>query len=108
MSSLAQPSPVARLSELRVAHQRVQRRHLDYLFTGFLQYEWLLALAVTIWLSRENGISVAFTLRHQVVTLILGALLAIVPTLVVWRAPGRRVSRCVIAIAQMLFSGYLM
>src|SRR5580693_6476512 len=107
MSTLAPPSPVTRESELRAAHKRVQRRHLDYLFTGFLQYEWLLALAVTIWLSREAGISVSFTLRQEMLTLFLGALLAIVPALFVWRLPGRRISRCVIAIAQMLFSGFL-
>jgi two-component system sensor histidine kinase/response regulator len=107
MSSLATSAPAVRESELRTAHLRVQRRHLDYLFTGFLQYEWLLAFAVTLWLSREYSVSVSTILRQQFAALFLGAVLAIVPALLVWRAPGRRITRCTIAIAQLLFSGYL-
>src|ERR1017187_4538228 len=107
MSSLATPSPADRASEIRAAQLRVQRRHLDYLFTGFLQYEWLLAFVVTVWLSRENGISVSVALRQQFAALFLGLLLAIVPALLVWRGPGRRATRCTIAAAQLLFSGYL-
>src|ERR1035438_7902332 len=82
--------------------------HLDYLFTGFLLYEWLLAFAVTVWLSRNAEIHLSSGQRHQYdMTLVFGALLAIVPALVVWRAPGRQVTRCTIAAAQLLFSGLL-
>ncbi len=85
MNKIEMTSPA--LSSPAAARIGIQRTHLDYLFTGFLQYEWLLALTVTVWLSRENGISVSTALRHQFATLFLGALLALVPALLVWRAP---------------------
>jgi two-component system, sensor histidine kinase and response regulator len=98
----------SRRSELCTAQLRVQRTHLDYLFTGFLLYEWLLALTVTVWLSRHDGISLTVAMRHQYeATLALGILLAIIPAILVWIAPGRQVTRCTIAVAQLLFSALL-
>ncbi|GEM_PF-6456048 len=108
MSSPATISLVQREHDLRVAYMHGQRRHLDFFFAGFLIYEWVLAFAVTVWISRNADIPLTADMRHHYdLTLVFGAFLAVIPAICVALRPGRRLTRCVIAATQILFSGLL-
>lgn len=93
----------ARAKEILQAKQQFIYRRTDRLFAGLLHFEWLVAIAGSIWLTprvwsgSESQIHV-----HVWASLILGSVIIVFPVLLALFYPGRTVTRHSIGIAQML------
>jgi len=83
-------------------------RRTDRLFAYLLLGEWALALAIAIWFSPYGWSGKIRTVHvHVPVAIFLGGAITLPPVLLAFTRPGWTVTRYVIAIAQMLFSGLL-
>jgi signal transduction histidine kinase/DNA-binding response OmpR family regulator len=90
-----------------IHHDRILRR-TDRLFAYLLLTEWLGGIAAALWISPRtwSGLQ-SSTHVHVWAAAILGAMVAIPPTILAVRRPGRRLTRHFIAVSQMLMSALL-
>ena len=100
---------VAELSEKNFQHHcRQVWRRTDYMFAGLLAVEWVVSVIVALWITPLTWIGATDSLSlHIAAALVLSTLLVAVPLLLIWLRPGEAVTRYVIAVSQMLFSGLL-
>lgn len=83
----------------------VLRARTDRLFAGLLILQWLCGISVALWWSPYTWAGVQRSVHpHVHLALWCGAVLTIVPLILVARLPGSVLTRHVIAICQMLFS----
>ncbi len=89
-------------------HCQTVWRRTDRIFAGLLAIEWVAGIVVALWLTPLTWIGATSSLHlHVLAAVFLGGIIAAFPSLLVFIRPGEAVTRHVIAISQMLFSGLL-
>ena len=90
------------------SHCRKVWQRTDRIFAGLLALEWVAGIAVALWLTPLTWIGATSSLHlHVLAAIFLGGIVAAFPILLVFLWPGHALTRHVIAVAQMLFSGLL-
>jgi len=80
----------------------------DRMFFWLLIGQWLFGIAIALIWSPRTWIAQYWSVhQHVLVAVFLGALFAAYPLYLIWRAPGTRYTRHMIAIGQMLQSALL-
>ncbi|MDZ4821272.1 MAG: ATP-binding protein [Planctomycetota bacterium] len=80
----------------------------DHMFAVLMIIQWLAAITISLVLTPLNWNGSESQIHDHVwLSVIFGGVLAALPIFLVWRMPGQAVTRQVIAVAQMLFSGLL-
>jgi two-component system, sensor histidine kinase and response regulator len=80
-------------------------RRTDSLFAGLLIVQWLAAVAISIWISpREWAGTTSQIHPHVWASVFLGGIICSFPLLLIWKRPGRTLTRHTVAIAQMFAS----
>ena len=98
----------ARTKELRDRHYQKITILIDRLFVGVFAGQWALAVVLSLVLSPRTWDGAASQVHPHVWFAIgLGGLLAIPPALLAWLQPGKLITRCAIAVAQMAFGALL-
>ncbi len=98
----------ARTKELRDRHYQKITVLIDRLFVGVFAGQWALAVVLSLVLSPRTWDGEASQVHPHVWFAIgLGGLLAIPPALLAWLQPGKLITRCAIAVAQMAFGALL-
>jgi two-component system sensor histidine kinase/response regulator len=89
-------------------HWDTVARQTDHLFAGLLVFQWLVAIAVALWISPMTWIGAASqTHIHVWMACLLGAAVISVPLILTVIRPGQIITRHALAIAQMLMGSLL-
>lgn len=97
-----------RADELFAAHQEQTWRTTDRFFVGLMLFQFVAGLLFALLVSPRTWTGTLSQVHIHVWTaLFLGALIPSFPILLVWLRPGRFITRCTIAAAQMLMSALL-
>ncbi len=97
-----------RARDLLAVHQRAIHVRSDRLFAALLVLQWLIAIAVALWLSPHEWTGGSRrTHPHVLVAVLLGAAIVSLPVLLVLLQPGRVATRHAIGIGQMLMGALL-
>ncbi len=97
-----------RTDELWREHRHRIYRNTDRLFGGLLVLQWLAGIAAAYWISPRTWIGNESQVHvHVWAAVVLGGIIALPPALLAWWRPGEKLTRHVIAIAQMLASALL-
>jgi two-component system sensor histidine kinase/response regulator len=97
-----------RANQLFLAHHLAVCQKTDRMFAGLLLFQWLVGIAVAIWISpltwsgRASGVH-----PHVWAALGLGSLITFFPVALALLRPGRTSTRHVVAAGQMLWSALL-
>lgn len=89
-------------------HQKAVYQRADRIFAILMPIQWLavvvgvFAVAPAAWRDAENQVHPQF---FQAI--LIGGLLTVVPLFFIWKLPGGRLTRNVVAVSQMLMSGLL-
>jgi signal transduction histidine kinase/DNA-binding response OmpR family regulator len=100
---------VAWRSEALIAeqHERLFRR-TDRLFAGLMLFQWLAAIAASLWISPRTWIGAQNLVHlHVWMAIVLGGAIISLPVLLALFLPGRTVTRQTIAVGQMACSALL-
>ncbi len=98
----------ARANELRAHHYQKITVLIDRLFMAVFAGQWALAVVLSLVLSPRTWDGAASQVHPHVWFAIgLGGLLAIPPAMLAWFQPGKLITRCAIAVAQMAFGALL-
>ncbi|MEA2746751.1 MAG: hypothetical protein QOI41_894, partial [Myxococcales bacterium] len=99
---------LARAKELRDGHYQKISVLIDRLFVALLGGQWAFAVALSLIVSPRSwdGTS-SQTHPHVWFAVALGGLLAIPPAVLAWQKPGKTITRCAMAVAQMAFGALL-
>ncbi len=92
--------------DLLASRWQASHRRADRFMAGLLLAEWLSLVVVALTISPlawawDQG----HTHLHVVVALVLGGLTCSLPVILAWRIPGAKITRHVMAVAQMLVAG---
>jgi two-component system sensor histidine kinase/response regulator len=100
---------IAEIAEKHFARQcRMVWRRTDHLFAALLILEWLAGMGVAQWVTPRTWIGATSTLHlHVLAAIFLGGLICAFPVFLSLLRPAHTLTRHVIAISQMLFSGLL-
>ena len=80
-------------------------RNTDFLFAPLLVLQWLAAIAMSIWISPRAWIGTTSQIHpHVWAAIFLGGVICSFPLLMIWKRPGRSLTRHTVAIAQMFTS----
>jgi len=83
-------------------------RRADRLFAWLMIGQWVFGLVLAIALSPYSWAGKTRTIHvHVPIAAVLGAIISALPLVLIWKRPGERVTRNVVAIAQMLWSALL-
>jgi PAS domain S-box-containing protein len=83
-------------------------RHTDHLFAYLMVIQWVAGIATALWISPLTWIGTTSAIHwHVWAAIFLGGALTLFPVFVVWKQPGRPLTRHTIAVAQMLWSALL-
>jgi signal transduction histidine kinase/DNA-binding response OmpR family regulator len=89
-----------------LSHQVFQK--VDRIFIGLMLLQWIFAIGVALWLSPRTWEGAQSRVHpHVWAAIVIGGALASLATAVALYAPGRALTRHVIAVSQMLFSALL-
>src|SRR5437867_65345 len=98
----------ARAAELFREQQQSIARHTDQIFSRLMAWQWVLAVALAIWLSPRTWAGTNSSVHlHLWLAIVLGGIVTSVPVLLGRSEPGKVLTRHVIAIGQMLMSALL-
>lgn len=98
----------ARAAELLALHQRSVYSRTDRLFARLLVFEWIWAVAFAVFITPRTWMGADSSPHfHLLTALVLGAMIAALPVLMVRNYPGERMTRYGIGCAQMLMSALL-
>jgi two-component system, sensor histidine kinase and response regulator len=105
-------APLARVEERAIAlfeaAERDLARRIDRIFAGLLLLQWIGAIAAAIWIPSRTGAAPAIGIDSPLaVAVVLGGVLAGPPIVLAAFRPGARANQYGIAVAQMLFSAFL-
>jgi len=97
-----------RAMTLFAASQNQNHRRVDRLFARLMVAQWLAGIGAALWISPKAWIGASsHTHWHVWAAIFLGGAITALPVLLVWRQPGRVMTRHVIAVAQTLTSALL-
>jgi two-component system, sensor histidine kinase and response regulator len=83
-------------------------KRADRLFAKLMVLQWLAGIIAALWISPKTWIGAASqTHVHVWAAIFLGGAIASFPIFLAWKQPGRKLTRHVMAVAQMLFSALL-
>src|SRR2546429_5405292 len=83
-------------------------RRTDRFFARLMVFQWLAGIAAALWISRRTWAGASSqTHWHVWAAIFLGGAIASFPVFLVWKQPGRALTRHTIAMAQMLTSALL-
>ncbi len=86
----------------------VIRRRTDRLFAVLLSLQWVAALATAVWVSPYAWAGTESRIHpHVIAAALLGVLFTLFPLLLIWKQPGSALTRQVIAVSQVSWSGLL-
>jgi len=95
-----------RAASLYVAQLKAIRGRTDHVFAVLIALEWVAGVAVAIWLSPLTWAGVDSRIHpHVYAAVLLGGLITVFPLVLVFRCPGTVLTRHVVAVSQMLWSG---
>ncbi len=108
-SVLELPRDVGKVASkaLKLFHERYNRvlRRTDRLFMFLLPAQWLMAIAVSLWLSPTAWAGRDSTLHeHLLAAFFLGGAIVSLPVYLAWRRPTETSTRLTVACSQVLFS----
>jgi hypothetical protein len=87
-------------------HCRLIWCRTDRMFAGLMAAQWLAAVGLALWITPLTWIGATSSIHlHVLAAIFLGGLIAAYPILLVYLQPGEALTRHVIAVSQMLFSG---
>ncbi|MDT4966785.1 MAG: hypothetical protein QOJ64_1522 [Acidobacteriota bacterium] len=88
--------------------QQLIYEHTDRLFAGLMAAQWLVAIAIAIWISPKTWAGASSQIHpHVWAALILGGSISILPITLGWTRSGARSTSYAIAIGQMLMGSLL-
>ena len=97
-----------RTQEYFVSQQDSIYRHTDALFARLLVLQWFACIAIALWISPRTWIGTTSEIHpHVWAAVLLGGLISSCPVLLIWKMPGRVLTRHAVAIAQMFTSALL-
>jgi two-component system, sensor histidine kinase and response regulator len=97
-----------RTQEYFVSQQDSIYRHTDALFARLLVLQWFAGIAMALWISPRAWIGTTSEVQpHVWAAVLLGGLICSCPVLLIWKMPGRVLTRHAVAIAQMFTSALL-
>src|SRR5437016_8352946 len=83
-------------------------RRTDRFFARLMVFQWLAGIAAALWISPKTWAGASSqTHWHVWAAIFLGGAIASFPVFLVWKQPGRALTRHTIAMAQMLTSALL-
>src|SRR5207302_10570742 len=83
-------------------------RRTDRFFARLMVFQWLAGIAAALWISPKTWAGASSqTHWHVWAAIFLGGAIASFPVFLVWKQPGRALTRHTIAVAQMLTSALL-
>src|SRR5438093_4966634 len=83
-------------------------RRTDRFFARLMVFQWLAGIAAALWISPKTWAGASSqTHWHVWAAIFLGGAIASFPAFLVWKQPGRALTRHTIAVAQMLASALL-
>ncbi len=106
-----QPDPVflkRRSEQLLKSESAVMWRRNDRMFAVLLSLQWLGGIALASWSPHLWNGRISSLGIELLTAIILGAVIIAPPLVFVFRRPGQRVTRHVVAVSQMLSSGLLL
>lgn len=109
-ATLAPPEPAiaTRADQLFDEQMSAGYRETDRMFAALLVFEWIAALALALIVSPYAWAGSSFGLHiHVAIAVVGGLLINSLPLGLVYARPGDLVTRCSIAVAQMLWSAVL-
>ena len=99
---------VARANTLFNEHWRAVARQTDRLFVGLLLFQWVAAIALSLWISPKTWIGAASqTHLHVWMAVVFGGIIISLPVGLAILRPGEVLTRHVLGIAQMLMGSIL-
>ena len=111
MPALNSPPPAASTDRTAVLLQESRVRiyeKTDRLFARLMILQWIAGIAAALWISPRTWLGDTSAIHvHVWAAIFLGGVITSLPVFLAWKQPGRVLSRHVIAVAQMLFSGLL-
>jgi two-component system, sensor histidine kinase and response regulator len=104
-----EPDRLVRLKEkIFKAHCQKVWQRTDRIFVGLLILQWLVGIAVALWLTPMTWIGATSSLHlHVLAAIFLGGTIAAFPILLIFLYPWHTITRHVVGISQMLFSALL-
>jgi signal transduction histidine kinase/CheY-like chemotaxis protein/HPt (histidine-containing phosphotransfer) domain-containing protein len=97
-----------RSTEIFTDHYKHILVRTDRIFAGLMVLQWAVGITLAVILSPYTWTGTKSTIHpHIWAAIILGGLLTAMPVYLVWRMPGARITRHVIACTQMLWSALL-
>ena len=102
-------SPVtSHAEELLASHHLQIYQRTDRMFAVLMLLQWAAAVAGAMWLSPRTWSGAASSVHpHVWLAVFFGGALCSLPVTLAWMAPGKKLTRHTIAIAQLLFSSLL-
>ncbi|HLN32781.1 MAG TPA: histidine kinase dimerization/phospho-acceptor domain-containing protein [Gemmataceae bacterium] len=98
----------ARANDLLQRHRQSIFQRTDRLFAGLLGFEWLVAIAVALWISPRTWSGQFSQIHiHLWAAIFLGGAITSVPIVLALLCPGSLITRHCIAVAQMLMGALL-
>jgi two-component system, sensor histidine kinase and response regulator len=103
-----EPAVKKRAASLLHEHQQIMYKRIDRSFAGLLIFQWLAAILIALLISPSTWAGqFKQTHIHVWTAIFLGGLIITWPVFLALKQPGRRLTRHVIAVSQMLFSALL-
>lgn len=94
-----------RVREVFSTRYEILVKKTDRLFAYLFAFQWLMGIAFAFLISpRTWSGDTSQTHIHVQAAIIIGGLLAALPTFLIWKHPGATVNRMVVAVSQILFS----
>ena len=108
MNEAIQQNEAVRAAALfREAESNLHKR-TDRMFARLMIFQWLAGIAAAMWISPQTWEGATSYIHwHVWVAIFLGGAIVSFPVFLAWRYPGSVLTRHVIAVAQMLYSGLL-
>ncbi|WP_225412728.1 sensor histidine kinase [Stigmatella hybrida] len=104
----AEPRLEERTHRLFTQHQQEVWRWVDRLFAGLMAGQWVVAIALALFVSPYGWAGRARELHvHVYAAVFLGGALSAFPICLVWLRPGTVLTRHVVAVSQLLWSSLL-
>ncbi|MEX0704484.1 MAG: ATP-binding protein [Planctomycetales bacterium] len=104
----AAPALATRAETLLESHQQQIYRRTDRMFAVLMLVQWAAAIGGAYWLSPRTWSGASSSVHpHVWLAVLFGGTLCSLPVTLAWLAPGRAVTRYVIAVAQVMFSSLL-
>ncbi|HEY0457206.1 MAG TPA: ATP-binding protein [Verrucomicrobiae bacterium] len=90
-------------TDLNQIHQRA-----DHLFSKLMVFQWLAGLVIALWISPKTWVGPSSQIHwHIWAALFIGGAITSFPVFLIWKYPGRTITRHSIAVGQMLMSALL-